>query len=112
MTLLVDTKQAKALSLAMDQGTLSLALRNPLDGSETDKEIVSVHSLIGDVPPIALHQAPWKALTCRTRSRRPWRLWQRAYYGMRDQQNNNNQNSATARLNRPSAETPRPRTGT
>jgi len=56
VTLLVDTKQAKALELAMDQGTLSLALRNPLDTSDTDKEIVSVHSLIGDVPPIALHE--------------------------------------------------------
>jgi len=58
VTLLVDTKQAKALELAMDQGSLSLALRNPLDTSETDKEIVSVHSLIGDVPPIALHESP------------------------------------------------------
>jgi len=58
VTLLVDTKQAKALELAMDQGTLSLALRNPLDTTETDKEIVSVHSLIGDVPPIALHESP------------------------------------------------------
>jgi pilus assembly protein CpaB len=58
ITLLVDTKQAKALELAMDQGTLSLALRNPLDSGETDKEIVSVHSLIGDAPPIALHENP------------------------------------------------------
>ena len=58
VTLLVDTKQAKALELAMDQGTLSLSLRNPLDTAETDKEIVSVHSLIGDVPPIALHDSP------------------------------------------------------
>ena len=31
VTLLVDTKQAKILQLAMEQGTLSLALRNPLD---------------------------------------------------------------------------------
>jgi len=58
ITLLVDTKQAKALELAMDQGTLSLALRNPLDNGDTDKELVSVHSIIGDVPPIALHENP------------------------------------------------------
>ncbi len=36
MTLLVDTRQAKQLEVAMQEGSLSLALRNPLDtGSET-----------------------------------------------------------------------------
>ncbi len=38
VTLLVDSKQAKALQLAMEQGTLSLALRNPLDPATTDNE--------------------------------------------------------------------------
>ncbi|MDB5172570.1 MAG: hypothetical protein JWO87_2989 [Phycisphaerales bacterium] len=54
VTLLVDTKQAKALEIGMDQGTLSLALRNPLDAGDGDKESVSVHSLMGDEPPIGL----------------------------------------------------------
>jgi pilus assembly protein CpaB len=57
VTLLVDTKQAKALELAMDQGTLSLTLRNPLDSTESDREIVSVHSLMGDTPPVMLRGA-------------------------------------------------------
>jgi Flp pilus assembly protein CpaB len=52
VTLLVDTKQSKALELAMQQGTLSLALRNPLDSGSGDKEAVSVHSLMGEEPPI------------------------------------------------------------
>jgi Flp pilus assembly protein CpaB len=48
VTLLVDTKQSKALQLAMEQGTLSLALRNPMDSGESDKEAVTVRNLMGD----------------------------------------------------------------
>ena len=33
VTLLVDSRQANALQLAMEQGVLSLALRNPLDAT-------------------------------------------------------------------------------
>jgi Flp pilus assembly protein CpaB len=38
VTLLVDSKQAEALQLAMKFGQISLALRNPSDALETDKE--------------------------------------------------------------------------
>ena len=47
VTLLVDTKQAKALQLGMEQGTLSLALRNPLDTGNADREQVSLRSILG-----------------------------------------------------------------
>jgi pilus assembly protein CpaB len=47
VTLLVDTKQAKALQLAMEQGTLSLSLRNPLDTTDGNKEQISLRSIIG-----------------------------------------------------------------
>jgi pilus assembly protein CpaB len=47
VTLLVDTRQAKILQLAMEQGTLSLALRNPLDGSSSETEKVSLSDLTG-----------------------------------------------------------------
>jgi pilus assembly protein CpaB len=52
VTLLVDTKQSKALEMGMAQGTLSLALRNPLDASAADKDAVSVRSIMGDDFPI------------------------------------------------------------
>ena len=45
VTLLVDPKQAKLLELAMDQGTLSLALRNPLDQATSDTSLVSLYDL-------------------------------------------------------------------
>jgi Flp pilus assembly protein CpaB len=48
VALLVDTKQSKTLELAMEQGTLSLALRNPLDSSEGNKDAVSIRNIIGD----------------------------------------------------------------
>jgi pilus assembly protein CpaB len=48
VTLLVDMKQAEALQLAMDQGTLSLALRNPLDAASGGGNSVSMESLMGD----------------------------------------------------------------
>jgi pilus assembly protein CpaB len=47
VTLLVDSKQAKALQLAMEQGTLSLALRNPLDAANGDRDAVWAQSLTG-----------------------------------------------------------------
>lgn len=47
VTLLVDSYQAKVLQLAMEQATLSLALRNPLDEVSSDKESVSVQALMG-----------------------------------------------------------------
>ena len=47
VTLLVDSKQAKALQLAMEQGTLSLALRNPLDVADADREAFWAQSLSG-----------------------------------------------------------------
>jgi pilus assembly protein CpaB len=50
VTLLVDSRQAKALQLAMEQGTLSLALRNPLDSSSADHEAVWLGSLSGQDP--------------------------------------------------------------
>jgi hypothetical protein len=43
----------------MGQGTLSLALRNPLDSAVTDNEVVSVRSLMGeDLPTGVLMPAP------------------------------------------------------
>jgi Flp pilus assembly protein CpaB len=38
VTLMVDPKQAEALQLASNQGSISLALRNPLDKSPVDTE--------------------------------------------------------------------------
>jgi len=38
VTLMVDPKQAEALQLATENGTISLALRNPLDKSPVDTE--------------------------------------------------------------------------
>jgi pilus assembly protein CpaB len=53
VTLLVDSKQSKALELGMEQGTLSLALRNPMDSGESDKEAVTVRNLMGEEQPTA-----------------------------------------------------------
>ena len=38
VTLMVDSRQAKALQLASEFGTVSLALRNPTDGDVTDED--------------------------------------------------------------------------
>jgi Flp pilus assembly protein CpaB len=51
VTLLVDTKQAKVLQLAMEQGTLSLAMRNPMDDSNANRDSVSLAKLLGGHPP-------------------------------------------------------------
>jgi pilus assembly protein CpaB len=48
VTLLVDPTQANTLQLAMEQGTLSLALRNPLDGTNNDRDAVTLQSLLSD----------------------------------------------------------------
>ena len=48
VTLLVDTKQAKSLQLAMENGTLSLAMRNPMDVGPTNKTTVSARELMGE----------------------------------------------------------------
>jgi pilus assembly protein CpaB len=48
VTLLVDSKQAKALQLAMEQGTLSLALRNPMDVADADRDAFWAQSLTGN----------------------------------------------------------------
>jgi pilus assembly protein CpaB len=55
VTLLVDTKQAKVLQLAMEHGTLSLAMRNPMDDSNANRDSVSVGKLLGGhpAPPIS-----------------------------------------------------------
>lgn len=38
ITLLVNTRQAEALQLAMEHGVISLSLRNPTDGEEFDRD--------------------------------------------------------------------------
>jgi pilus assembly protein CpaB len=45
VTLLVDTQQAKLLQLAMEQGSLTLALRNPLDKGHAEQTVVRMSSL-------------------------------------------------------------------
>jgi pilus assembly protein CpaB len=50
-TLLVDTLQAKTLQMAMQQGTLSLSLRNPMDSTAGDNDTVSVNSVVGGQKP-------------------------------------------------------------
>lgn len=47
VTLLVDTQQAKALRVAMENGTLALALRNPMDAGKANREAVSARGLLG-----------------------------------------------------------------
>ncbi len=51
VTLLVTTEQAKRLQLAMEQGILSLALRNPLDSGRADQAKVSVKRLLNEMGP-------------------------------------------------------------
>lgn len=51
VTLLVTTEQAKKLQLAMEHGTLSLALRNPMDSGKADHSTVSVKRLLNDLAP-------------------------------------------------------------
>lgn len=50
VTLLVDTKQAKQLQFAMQQGALSLAMRNPLDTTDSDREQISLRTILGLKP--------------------------------------------------------------
>jgi len=64
VTLLVDTKQSKTLELGAAVGILSLALRNPMDQSATNKDNVTFHSIFGDdqaatpPPPVFTSSAP------------------------------------------------------
>jgi pilus assembly protein CpaB len=46
VTLLVDTKQAAIVQLAMSEGTISLAMRNPLDKTIPDRSTVSLAQLM------------------------------------------------------------------
>jgi pilus assembly protein CpaB len=48
VTLLVDVEQAKALQLAMEQGTLALALRNPLDNSTSRNNGVTLTEVLSN----------------------------------------------------------------
>ncbi len=58
VTLLVTTEQAKRLQLAMEQGVLSLALRNPLDGGRADQVNVSVKRLLKNMGPYPADDTP------------------------------------------------------
>ena len=54
VTVRVDTKQAKVLQLGQDVGTLSLALRSPLDKEKaTDTDPVTLRILAGGADPLA-----------------------------------------------------------
>jgi pilus assembly protein CpaB len=46
VTLMVNQEQAKALRLAMEQGTVSLALRNPLDRDPGDRRVVGINDIV------------------------------------------------------------------
>lgn len=46
VTLLVDSRQASVVQLALNEGSLSLAMRNPLDKNQTDKTAVSLQQLM------------------------------------------------------------------
>ena len=49
VTLMVNQEQAKALRLAMEQGTVSLALRNPLDRDPGDRRVVGINDIIASL---------------------------------------------------------------
>jgi len=48
VTLLADIRQGKLLQLGMQMGTLSLALRNPMDANTTNKEAIFMHNITGE----------------------------------------------------------------
>jgi pilus assembly protein CpaB len=48
VTLLVDTKQAEVLQLAMQSGSVSLAMRNPLDGSHESRRLTRAREIAPD----------------------------------------------------------------
>jgi len=58
VTLLVDTRQSKTLELGMKLGSLSLALRNPLDSTAADKEPITLGSMMGEQPVAEQPAAP------------------------------------------------------
>jgi Flp pilus assembly protein CpaB len=58
VTLMVDLKQAEALQLAMEHGSINLAMRNPIDSADPDPDIDRLTSL-SDLRSGTL----WEALT-------------------------------------------------
>jgi len=50
ITLLVDTRQAKALDLGMQQGSLCLTLRNPMDDAPSEREALSEGAMVSNAP--------------------------------------------------------------
>ena len=50
VTLNLDSKQAKTLELAMANGEISLAMRNPLDSKPADTGVISLSELMGGRP--------------------------------------------------------------
>jgi pilus assembly protein CpaB len=48
VTLLVDSRQARVVQLASQEGTLSLALRNPLDSTPDAGKAISLREVIGE----------------------------------------------------------------
>jgi pilus assembly protein CpaB len=50
VTLLVDSRQAKALELAMQQGALALAMRNPMDDAPSERDSLSEGSMVSSAP--------------------------------------------------------------
>ncbi len=57
VTLLVDSRQAEALQLASAQGTVSLAMRNPLDTTETDRDATLLSG--GQIASLAEYLGSW-----------------------------------------------------
>lgn len=57
VTLLVDSRQAEALQLASVQGTVSLAMRNPLDTSESDRDATLLSG--GQMASLAEYLGAW-----------------------------------------------------
>ncbi len=58
VTLLVDTQQAKLLQLATEQGSLTLALRNPLDKGHAEQAVVRMSSLFSGQTPEGAEAMP------------------------------------------------------
>lgn len=58
VTLMMEPDQAKAFRLAVEHGTVSLALRNPLDASPDSKGPVFLRRLAGEAPTEPIEAAP------------------------------------------------------
>lgn len=57
VTLLVDSRQAEALQLASSQGTVSLAMRNPLDTTQADRDATLLSG--GQLASLAEYLGAW-----------------------------------------------------